>query len=132
MKAEDPWPVVNGRRKAPVGKLRALFNQLHQIRCCLCEEDSDAARQRFSGLYLLTRGNPCNGCFYWNEVGSACSVCFRTCSFTKKQGLSHDTVKWFIKNVPQLNKFWVWTDDLFGYGKPHDPKEYWSKPFKRT
>jgi reductive dehalogenase len=69
---------------------------------------------------------------YWNEVGSACSVCFRTCNFTKKEGAAHDVVKWFIKHVPQFNKFWVWTDDLLGYGEPHDPDEYWRKPFKRT
>jgi len=69
---------------------------------------------------------------YWNEVGSACSVCFRTCSFTKGKGAMYDIVKWFIKHVPQLNKFWVWCDDIFGYGDPHDPESYWDKPFKRT
>ncbi|MBD3172027.1 reductive dehalogenase [Candidatus Bathyarchaeota archaeon] len=69
---------------------------------------------------------------YWNEVGSACSVCFRTCSFTKGKGAIYDMVKWFIKYVPQLNKLWVWSDDIFGYGKPHDPEAYWNKPFKRT
>jgi len=69
---------------------------------------------------------------YWNEVGSACSVCFRTCSFTKPPGLAHDVVKWFIKHVPALNRFWVWSDDMLGYGQPHDPENYWLKPFKRT
>ncbi len=69
---------------------------------------------------------------YWNEVGSACSICFRTCSFTKKQGLLHDVVKWFIRNVPQLNKFMVFMDEMLGYGTRHDPDKYWDKPFKRT
>ena len=63
---------------------------------------------------------------YWNQVGSACSICFRVCSFTKKNGFVHNLVKWFIKNVPALNPLWVWSDDLFGYGKMSDPKEYWS------
>jgi epoxyqueuosine reductase len=63
---------------------------------------------------------------YWNQVGSACSICFRVCSFTKKKGFIHNVVKWFIKNVPTLNPLWVWTDDLFGYGKMSDPKKYWS------
>ncbi len=44
---------------------------------------------------------------YWNMVGSGCSICFRTCCFTKEKGISHDIVKWFIRNVPQLNRFWV-------------------------
>jgi epoxyqueuosine reductase len=63
---------------------------------------------------------------YWNQVGSACSICFRVCSFTKKKGFIHNVVKWFIKNVPTLNPLWVRTDDLFGYGKMSDPKKYWS------
>jgi reductive dehalogenase len=62
---------------------------------------------------------------YWNEVGSGCSICFRVCNFTKKKGTVHEIVKWFIRNVPLLNKFFVWTDELFGYGKMSDPSKYW-------
>ena len=62
---------------------------------------------------------------YWNEVGSACSVCFRVCSFTKPKKLRFEFAKWFIKHMPQLNGFWVWLDDALGYGKPVDPKKYW-------
>lgn len=72
-------------------------------------------------------------CFdQWHEVTTGCSVCFRVCSFTKKKALSHDIVKWFIRNVPILNKFWVWSDDLMGYGKMGDPRKYWDKPFERS
>jgi epoxyqueuosine reductase len=72
-------------------------------------------------------------CFdYWHEVATGCSVCFRGCSFTKKKGLSHDIVKWFIRNVPILNPFFVWTDDLFGYGEMSDPRKYWDIPFRRS
>ena len=67
---------------------------------------------------------------YWYEVGTGCSICLRSCSFTKKKGLHHDVVKWFIRNVPQLNRFWAWTDDLLGYGKMSDPKEYWDIPYE--
>jgi epoxyqueuosine reductase len=63
---------------------------------------------------------------YWNKVGSACSVCFRTCSFTKTENVTHNTVKWFIRNLPQLNKFWVWLDDFLRYGKPSNPEKYWA------
>ena len=62
---------------------------------------------------------------YWNEVGSGCSICFRVCNFTKDRGIIHDVVKWFIRNVPQLNKLWVWTDEALGYGKMADPERYW-------
>jgi hypothetical protein len=67
---------------------------------------------------------------YWYKVGTGCSICFRCCSFTKKKGVSHDVVKWFIRNVPQLNRFWAWTDDLFGYGKMSDPRKYWETPYE--
>ena len=62
---------------------------------------------------------------YWNEAGTGCNVCFRVCSFTKPRGITHDIVKWFIRNVPQLNRLWVWGDDLLGYGKMSDPRKYW-------
>ena len=67
---------------------------------------------------------------YWHKVGTGCSICFRCCSFTKKKGLSHDMIKWFIRNVPALNKFWAYTDDLFGYGKMSDPRKYWDIPYE--
>jgi len=41
-------------------------------------------------------------------------------------------VKWFIRNVPQLNRLWVWTDDLFGYGKMSDPSKYWDIPYESS
>ena len=65
---------------------------------------------------------------YWNQVGSGCSICFRVCAFTKKEGLIHDVVKWFIRNIPVLNPLWIWADDLAGYGKMSDPDKYWDKP----
>lgn len=70
-------------------------------------------------------------CFeYWHEVGTGCSICFRACSFTKKKGIIHDIVKWFMRNMPFLNPFFVWTDDQFGYGKMSDPLDYWDKPYE--
>ena len=68
---------------------------------------------------------------YWHEVGTGCSICLRCCNFSKAQGISHDIVKWFIRNVPQLNKFWVWSDDLMGYGKISNPREYWNIPIEK-
>ena len=67
---------------------------------------------------------------YWHEVGTGCSICLRSCSFTKKKGLIHEAVKWFIRNVPQLNGLWVWTDDLLGYGKMSDTSRYWDIPYE--
>ena len=51
---------------------------------------------------------------YFREVGTGCSICFRVCSFTKPDTAPHRIVKWFIRNVPQLNRFWAWANDLMG------------------
>ncbi len=40
-------------------------------------------------------------------------------------------VKWFIRNVPQLNKFWAWSDRKLGYGKMQNPRKYWDIPIER-
>ena len=67
-------------------------------------------------------------CFdYWSRVGSGCAVCFRVCSFTKPNGITSEIVKWFIRNIPQLNRLWVWLDENLGYGKMGDPDHYWKE-----
>jgi epoxyqueuosine reductase len=67
---------------------------------------------------------------YWNEVGSACSVCFRTCSFTKPKMIRYEIIKWFIRNIPQLNKLWIWLDESLENGKHHNPQDYWLHSLK--
>jgi len=72
-------------------------------------------------------------CFdYWQEVGTGCSICFRTCAFTKKDGILHDMAKWVIQNLPVFNPLIVMMDDLIGYGKMSDPKSYWDKPYESS
>jgi len=39
-------------------------------------------------------------------------------------------VKWFIRNVPILNRLWVWTDKALGYGKQSDASKYWDIPYR--
>lgn len=56
-----------------------------------------------------------------------CSICFRVCSFTKSNTAIHRLVKWFIRNVPQLNRLWVLADDMMGYNKISDPSRYWEE-----
>lgn len=62
---------------------------------------------------------------HWEKAGAAGSICFKVCNFTKEKGIIHEVVKWFIRNVPKLNKFWVWAEEQLGYGRMSDPKEYW-------
>jgi len=72
-------------------------------------------------------------CFdYWHEVATGCSVCFRVCPFNKRPSAMHNLVQWTIQRTRLFNKFFVYMDDLVGYGKMSDPKEYWNKPFVRS
>ncbi len=68
---------------------------------------------------------------YWHEVGTGCSICLRCCDWTNPQGLTHDIVIWFIKNIPQLNRLWPFMDDLMGRGKMSDPRKYWDIPIEK-
>ena len=62
---------------------------------------------------------------YWNTVESGCGICFRVCAFNKEPSLLHDTVQWFIRNIPALNPLWAWGDDIAGNGKRVSPKKFW-------
>lgn len=65
-------------------------------------------------------------CFaHWKVVKSGCGICLRVCAFTKGPGPHHEAIKWFIRNIPQLNRFWVLSDKLLGYGRMRDPMKYW-------
>jgi reductive dehalogenase len=63
---------------------------------------------------------------YWEKVMAGCGICFRVCSFTKPKEILHEIVKWFIRNIPQLNRLWVWADNVLEYGKQSDPNKYWT------
>jgi ferredoxin len=57
-----------------------------------------------------------------------CNNCVRVCPFNKPPGIFHDAVRTVIRKMPQLNRFFVWMDDLVGYGKPIRAKDYWETP----
>ncbi len=63
---------------------------------------------------------------FWVNNGGDCSNCITSCPFTKSTHWSHKIVRFFIKHFPIFNKIWVKLDDIFGYGKQKDPKEFWS------
>lgn len=64
---------------------------------------------------------------FWIQNGTDCSNCIRVCPFTKSRHWSHRVVRWFIKHIPQLNHFWMWADNAFGYGKKKNPEEFWKR-----
>lgn len=75
-------------------------------------------------------------CFdYQNRVGSTCSICTRMCPWTKGHNWVHPTTRWFIMHCrwDWLNKFWVWLDDVLGYGGyKNSPALYWFREQSTT
>lgn len=62
---------------------------------------------------------------FWVANGTDCSNCIRTCPFNKPAGLLHDTVRWGVKNLRWLDPFFLWMDDLFGYGTRAGAGRFW-------
>ena len=57
--------------------------------------------------------------------GSSCGRCIKVCPWKKPQGMIHDAIRWMIKNTPWLDKFFVKTDDFWGYGRQEIDKKWW-------
>lgn len=63
---------------------------------------------------------------YWSTgKGDNCTVCVRSCPFTKGPGLAHELVKASISNAPRLNSVWRRLDDALGYGGERDASVFW-------
>jgi|APSaa5957512622_1039677.scaffolds.fasta_scaffold26239_2 epoxyqueuosine reductase len=64
---------------------------------------------------------------WWATNGTDCSNCIRVCPFNKSKGVLHDLVRFGISNLPSLNKFYFWGDEIMGYGKKQPPAQFWRK-----
>jgi reductive dehalogenase len=73
---------------------------------------------------------PVNGetCIAFWEKNHSCSClnCIRVCPFNKPEGLLHELVRSGIKKYPQLNKMFLWGDDIFGYNRRRSPENFWT------
>lgn len=68
-------------------------------------------------------------CFkFWSTNRMTCSNCIRTCPFSKPVGRIHDMVRFSIRTMPVFNRFIVRADDLLGYGRSMQKRDYWYKP----
>jgi hypothetical protein len=61
---------------------------------------------------------------HWAANRTDCSNCIRVCPLNKPPGMLHDLVRWGVKNTPWLNHISIKMDDLFGYGKQANPKDF--------
>ena len=68
-------------------------------------------------------------CFqYWQKSGSACGVCLASCPYTKgDQAWIHEAVKATASIARAADGVFRIMDNAFGYGKQHDPEQWWTK-----
>lgn len=65
-------------------------------------------------------------CFqFWVRNRGDCANCIRVCVFNKPDTLFHSLVRWHVKHLAKLDAFYLWMDDLFGYGKRVPMSEIW-------
>ena len=65
---------------------------------------------------------------YWQKSNSACGVCLASCPYTKgSQAWMHEAVKATASVAPATDGAFRILDDAFGYGKQHDPEQWWTK-----
>jgi reductive dehalogenase len=65
---------------------------------------------------------------YWQKSGSACGVCLASCPYTKgDQAWIHNAVKATASIAPAADGVFRIMDNAFGYGKQHDPEQWWTK-----
>ncbi|MHA1861766.1 MAG: reductive dehalogenase [Candidatus Ranarchaeia archaeon] len=62
---------------------------------------------------------------YWAKIHTSCAICFRVCPFTRPYTGTQRLIRWFMRNIPLLNRLWVWLDTVTGKGSQADPKAYW-------
>jgi reductive dehalogenase len=60
-----------------------------------------------------------------NKRGSGCGTCVKVCPWNKPYTPLHRAVNWAVRQSSLARSISVWTDDLFGYGKPRSEKKWW-------
>jgi epoxyqueuosine reductase len=62
---------------------------------------------------------------FWAKQRCHCSTCIRVCPYNKPDTWFHDVARWHVGHLPQFNRFYVWMDDVMGYGKQilGDPRD---------
>lgn len=62
---------------------------------------------------------------YWGRKQQGCTICMAVCPYNKPDTAFHRMVRWFTDHVRWGDRFYVWMDQLFGYGKPKPADNFW-------
>ena len=68
-------------------------------------------------------------CFqHWQQVDNGCGICLASCPYTKAaQAWIHDVVKATASVAPAADGLFRIMDNALGYGRQHDPEQWWTK-----
>ncbi|MGD2098094.1 MAG: reductive dehalogenase [Desulfobacterales bacterium] len=65
-------------------------------------------------------------CFqFWVRNKGDCANCIRVCVFNKPDTRFHSFVRWHVKNLPWFDDFYLWMDEICGYGKRIKMRDIW-------
>jgi len=71
--------------------------------------------------------NPETCRMYWARKGKSCTICIASCPYNKPSTRFHGFVRWLTDHVRWADLFYAKMDDLFGYGKPKSPDNFWEE-----
>ena len=60
-----------------------------------------------------------------NAAGASCGRCIKVCPWNRPYLGIHKMVEWFLERSSLSHRFWVWMDDLLGYGKQDVQDKWW-------
>ena len=64
---------------------------------------------------------------YWARIGKSCTNCIASCPYNKPYTWFHRFVRWCTDHTRRADPFYVKMDDLFGFGKPKKPDNFWEE-----
>ncbi len=62
---------------------------------------------------------------YWSRMDKVCCTCIACCPYNKPDTLFHRTVRRLTDYARWADPLYVKADDLFGYGRPVKPQNFW-------
>lgn len=62
---------------------------------------------------------------HWVESGASCVNCQAVCTYTKGSFWGHGVIRQITDSASPLDPFWVYMDNLFGYGEMRRPEAIW-------
>ena len=64
---------------------------------------------------------------YWGRIDRPCTTCISCCPYNKPYDGFHRTIRWLTDHARWADRFYVYMDNLLGYGKAMNPEKFWEE-----